>query len=282
MGYKWVHSCTYIDNTGKKRTVRLYNTWKNMIARCSNVKTKCYPYYGGRGIIVCEEWLDYDNFYEWAMSNGYDDTLTIDRINVNGNYNPNNCRWVDKEVQANNTRANVYIGNMTLAQYSRKIGVNYDCVKGRLYRGDDNIGRPIERTARMCEGYTLLELSDKFNINLATIKARWDRGYRTLEDLTAEVIPHNTILVEGKSLQEISKLYNIPYNVLKQRYYKGKTTILNITTSVTSHNPKIEIEGKSLREISKSSGIKVATLRQRYNNGDNSIKELTRPVRGAK
>ena len=90
-------------------TERLYNVWHGIILRCTTPTTTGYKYYGGRGITVCDEWKEYSAFREWALANGYDETLpkgecTIDRIDVNGNYEPNNCRWVDSKVQAMNKR----------------------------------------------------------------------------------------------------------------------------------------------------------------------------------
>ena len=93
---------------------RIYHLYYTMLSRCYNEKIAAYKHYGGRGIKVCEEWYNenktgFINFYQWAINNGYDDELSIDRINVDGNYEPSNCRWVNNDIQAINKRNNVYI-----------------------------------------------------------------------------------------------------------------------------------------------------------------------------
>lgn len=88
---------------------RLYEIWCGMKKRCYNKNSNAYENYGGRGIIICQEWLDdFMNFYNWAMENGYSDSLSIDRIDTNGNYEPSNCRWADDKTQSLNKRETIY------------------------------------------------------------------------------------------------------------------------------------------------------------------------------
>ena len=120
---------------------RLYNVWSDMKKRCYNTKNVDYKNYGGRGITVCDEWMDFQNFYEWAIANGYDETAprgqcTIDRIDVNGCYEPENCRWVNWHIQMNNKRNNrilTYNGEShTLAEWCEIVNIPYNCLKSRL------------------------------------------------------------------------------------------------------------------------------------------------------
>lgn len=87
-----------------QRHTRLYGIWVGMRRRCRNERHANYVNYGARGIKVCKEWESFELFAKWAYSHGYSDNLSIDRIDVNGNYEPSNCRWVDDSVQMNNRR----------------------------------------------------------------------------------------------------------------------------------------------------------------------------------
>lgn len=119
---------------------RLYRIFDHMKQRCYNKNNERYKDYGKRGINVCNEWLhDFMVFREWALNNGYNDTLTIDRIDVNGNYEPSNCRWVDNLTQQNNKRDNVFLTyngkTQTMAQWSRELGINRHTINKRHQRG---------------------------------------------------------------------------------------------------------------------------------------------------
>lgn len=125
-------------------TSRLYNVWAGMKARCFCKNHRLYKHYGGRGITVCKEWLDYETFKEWAINNGYTGdgdrrTCTIDRVDVNGNYEPSNCRWASVYEQLNNKRTNVKISykgeTKTLSQWAATLGINYSTMTNRYVRG---------------------------------------------------------------------------------------------------------------------------------------------------
>jgi hypothetical protein len=105
----------------------------------------CYHRYGGRGITVCDEWQTFEPFCKWAMSNGYDDCLTLDRINVNGNYEPSNCRWATPKEQANNRRTNHLLTHdgetHTIKEWAEILGINHRTLVGRI----NQLGWSVEK-----------------------------------------------------------------------------------------------------------------------------------------
>lgn len=129
MGYKYTESET-----------RLHQIYWKMCNRCNNSNSKDYEDYGGRGIKICEEWEnDINAFIKWALDNGYADTLTIERVNVNGNYEPSNCRWADRMTQGNNKRNNLYIEHdgitHTATEWGRILNIRPSCIYRYYHEG---------------------------------------------------------------------------------------------------------------------------------------------------
>ena len=116
---------------------RLYHIWHDMKRRTLNLNCSTYDEYGGRGIKVCKEWMRLENFIDWAIKNGYQDNLTIDRIDVNGDYCSENCRWATNIEQANNKRTNNFLEfngkKLTVAQWSKLLGIKYETLRYRIF-----------------------------------------------------------------------------------------------------------------------------------------------------
>lgn len=143
---------------GNYINTRLYHTWENMKARCFNPKHPDYKNYGGRGISVCKSWKeDFLNFRSWALDNGWNDThakneISLDRIDVNSDYDPSNCRWTTLKQQANNQRRSrrwVYNGKeYTLLEISEKFNINHMALRSRLYDQGLDVKTAIEKPLR--------------------------------------------------------------------------------------------------------------------------------------
>ncbi len=118
---------------------KIYRVWSGMIERCTYKKHKTYNDYGGRGIVVCDEWLEsFENFYSWSCENGYEEGLTIERINNNGNYEPDNCKWVTLDDQRYNKRNTVIITingvSKNLKEWSEELNIKLSTLRDRYYR----------------------------------------------------------------------------------------------------------------------------------------------------
>lgn len=121
---------------------RIYNEWQNMKQRCFNVKYKGWHRYGGRGITVCKEWMEFKNFMKWSYSNGYKDDLTLDRIDINGNYEPDNCQWISLSKNSQKNRR-------TILNYQKAVEIRK--------RRNENI----------------YSLAEEYGVSWQTIKAVW-------------------------------------------------------------------------------------------------------------
>lgn len=129
------HSLSKID--GKK--TRLFRIWMEMKTRFYNPNVVEYPRYGGKGVVICEEWQNFKNFHSWAFANGYQENLSIDRKELFGNYEPSNCQWVTDKVQCRNTTSSRIIDfkgqKKTLAEWAEKNLMSINCLFERLKRG---------------------------------------------------------------------------------------------------------------------------------------------------
>ena len=151
---------------------RLYKIWSGIKKRCLNERSLCYKWYGGRGISVCDEWLGdhgFENFRDWSMKNGYRDDLSIDRIDNDGNYCPDNCRWADRKTQANN--------KSTTRRYE--------------YQGKQ---------------YTAGELADLCGLSLTTLKSRLKHGWSVNEAVNTSVVPPNGKRIKDEDCDIIIKV----------------------------------------------------------------------------
>lgn len=162
---------------------RLHNIWCGINKRCkSDVR------YGGRGIIICEEWKDYENFAKWARENGYTDELTIERIDVNGNYCPSNCTWIPLGKQARNRRTTFWVEyngkTMSLAQASEEAGLPYKQVFFRIKHGwtpERALSTPLFKKSE------LHKRCDSLGINYHTVYSRLKRGWSEEDAINIEM-----------------------------------------------------------------------------------------------
>ena len=151
--------CTRAKKAGQKLAThretktRLYQIWYNMITRCYNPNSSHYEHYGARGITVCDNWRKYENFRSWALDSGYQDDLTIERIEVNGNYEPSNCKWATRKQQANNKRTSRYIEfngeRRTVAEWADSMGMDKRVLWDRLFVQNWSVERALTTPLRI-------------------------------------------------------------------------------------------------------------------------------------
>ncbi|WP_209121712.1 hypothetical protein [Alkalihalobacillus sp. BA299] len=180
------------SKTHGMRWTRLYNTWTQIKQRCTNKNNDRYKEYGGRGIKVCQEWMEsFEVFKEWALRNGYRNDLSIDRVNVDGDYDPNNCKWSTEIEQQRNKRNNHYVTingeTKTIAEWAEISGLPYKTLQRRLYTGckEENLLAPV---GTIYEHKFLIEINGvrktmnawakEAGLPFSTVKRRYQRGVR--------------------------------------------------------------------------------------------------------
>jgi len=141
-----IKSCgCLLKENGKRNKIhgywqhRLYGIWAGIKQRCFNPKSNNYKYYGARGITICPEWINFNSFLKWALSSGYKDGLTIERIDVNGNYEPSNCKWIPLKEQPGNTRQSRWVTwkgkTKNISQWAKHTGLCAETIRRRLAYG---------------------------------------------------------------------------------------------------------------------------------------------------
>lgn len=181
---------------------RIYKIHKNMVGRCLNKNDMHFEEYGKRGIKVCDEWVNsFENFYKWAIENGYNDELTLDRIDVNGNYEPLNCRWSTIIEQNNNKRNNRYIEyngeTKTITQWAREYNIKEGTLRARI----DRYGIDFEK-ALTPSSTKLRKNNNGKRIKVTNIESGEEKIYN--------------------SLIEFSKKENYNYSNIRYYFQKGK------------------------------------------------------------
>lgn len=141
------HGATKLKEINTKHGMsnsKLYHVYYGVLYRCTKENSKAFKHYGGRGISICDEWKNsFESFNQWAITNGYEEGLTIERIDNNGNYEPTNCKWIPQSEQVNNRRTNIYATingeTKTLKEWSRISGISYTTLRSRKmrYKWDD-------------------------------------------------------------------------------------------------------------------------------------------------
>ena len=177
---------------------RIGSIWHNMKTRCNNPNYDKYKFYGEKGITVCDEWTkSYEIFKEWAVKNGYEENLTLDRIDNKKGYSPDNCRWVSQKEQANNRTSNIFIEyngkTLTIAELAEKTDIKYETLRRRIRRGwsiEQALNEPTRKThipkLITYKGKTkrLYEWAEELNIPYKTLHARIARGWNVDKALT--------------------------------------------------------------------------------------------------
>lgn len=217
----------------------LKNRYRGMVSRCYNKRAINYKYYGEKGIKICDEWLnDFNSFYEWSINNGFKKELSIDRIDSNKDYHPNNCKWSSKTEQC----------------YNRDMSVKLSLNGKTMY---------------------MTEWANELNIDKKVLSWRYRQGWSDKKILTTRTDARDVkISYNGKTktMSEWSKILNVPKSRLSNRKLRGwtdKETIEGKRENVNRSKIFIEYNGdkKSLKEWSEELGLNYKTLHYRYKKG---------------
>ena len=282
---------------------RLYDIWSAIKKRCNNPNAINYKDYGGRGIKICNEWLNnFVEFYNWSINNGYSENLSIDRINVDGDYCPENCRWISLEEQQRNKRNNILyeINNekKTLLEWAREYNIKETTINNRIYALGWTIEEALEIKSRSKrvkgKTYTINGVSkgiygwaEQFNIDPEKVSSRINMGWTIEEALEIEkrvtirkkTGKKYTINNESLTLSEWAEKYNLTKGTVRGRIKEGYSIeealeLVNIQFRDCSEYT-IELEGNiyNLSQACKKLNLDYSKVKNRLNNMNWSIEE---------
>lgn len=270
----------------------LATTWGNMISRCYQEANSRFSSYGGRGIKVAERWHVFENFVTDLGPRPAG--MSLDRIDNDGDYSPENCRWADRFVQGQNKRNNINltIDGVTkpLTEWARESGVSVQAVRNRVYKGcshKDAVFGVRERAETVVVEHdgqtrTIAEWAEVCGLDRSVIRARLKRGRSAEDALTRPVHDPRKIEFRGESLTSVgwSKRVGIPATYIKNRLKMGWSVERALTEPIHEQK-KIEFQGKSLTvaEWSKLTGISKALIRHRLSQGWSTERVLTQPMK---
>ena len=222
----------------KKERKRLKSIYNGMRLRCYNENNVNYKYYGGKGVTICDEWLlSFENFFDWAINNGYNENLTIDRIDSEKEYSPDNCKWSTKKEQAYNRSISVKLTlngrTMYMTEWAEELEIDKKILSWRYNNGwsdEEILTRPRDFKERKLslngETHSMSEWSRITGIKTSTISARIRDGWSIKDTLTKKPndrairITYNN---KTKTLKEWAEYLNVPKSRLNNRYTKGWT-----------------------------------------------------------
>jgi hypothetical protein len=239
---------------------RIYRIWAAMKNRCNNKNDVGYKNYGGRGIRVCSAWQRFEPFHEWAFAHGYEEELTIERIDVNGNYCPENCTWVEPFFQSRNTRRNIVVeykgDKKCLKGWCEVLSLPYDNIHDRVSKGWDVVAAfetPVIHAKQRDWSKIKQECVDRgvrFDMVKSRISSGWDKeralseppyyqkNAELREKCKAAGLNYATVMdrikrmgwseeralsdcAKNHTLREKCKQHNINYYVVVNRIYQG-------------------------------------------------------------
>lgn len=270
--------------------MRLYNIWIGMKYRRNSPKCKAYKNYGGRGIRYDDRWEDFNEFcldmqesYEYHVKLYGEKDTTLDRIDVNGDYTKDNCRWATKREQVINTRRTVFVEGIPLSEWCKQHNLNYNTIRNRLHYWDMSkaLNTPIKGITRHnynFNGLNLKELCSVLNIDYRVVVSRIHRGWDIDKAINTNITKINRI--HGKSVRQLCIENGICPDIVYDRLKKG------MSVEDALHIPfkpkkQYNIDSLSLRKYCELHGLNYDTTKNRLRRGWTLERALHTPVKGS-